>query len=278
MIPLILRNFKKLALAAVVIGSISTAKAQTTVTTAPVGFTNITCSGSSDTIVSLPLARPTEYVGQIASVSGSILTIAGSPSWTASQWVYAQGSQPKTYYVEIGGVVTAIAGTVSTTGVDNVVTGVGTTFTTAVAVGNGLIINGSYFVVASIVSDTSLTTTVPSRVAASAATASVSVSPNEGRIYTVTANDASSLTIALNGDSISSIQANTSISIIPYWTLNSVFPAGDANTSYIPTISPLSRQTQILIPDYVSSGINLSAPILYIYYNYILHHNIYLFL
>ena len=36
------------------------------------------------------------------SVSGSTLTINGSPSWTNNQFVYAAGTQPKHYYVLIG--------------------------------------------------------------------------------------------------------------------------------------------------------------------------------
>ena len=246
---------------------ISSSLAQTTVTTDPVGFTTINCSGSSDTIVSLPLARPTEFVGQIASVSGSTITISGSPAWTASQWVYAQGTQAKTYYVEVGGLLTSLAGTVSTTGTDNVVTGVGTSFTTALSASNGLVVNGSYYIVKAVTSDTSLTTTVATRVAVSGATASLSVSPNEGRIYTVTANDASSLTLNLNGDSIASLQPNTNISIAPYWTINTVFPSSDVGVSFVASPSAGAKKTQILIPDYITQGVNLAPNVIYFYYN-----------
>ena len=173
--------------------------AQTTVTTDPVGFTKITCLGNSDTIVSLPLTRPAEFVGTIQSVSGNVITITGSTAWTPNQFVYVSGTQPKTYYALIGSGTTA--------------------------------------------------------------------NPKEGAIYTITANGANTLTLNLNGDSISAVPAGTSVSVIPYWTLNTVFPASDAGVSFTPSTSIFSLQTAILLPDTMSAGINLAPTKTYFFYN-----------
>lgn len=183
-------SFMALA-AAGVLALATSGYAQTTVTTDPVGFNTVNCLANSDTYASLPFTRPPEFVGTVASVSGNTVTVSGTTGWTANQFVYVSGSQPKTYY--------ALIGTSSTS------------------------------------------------------------NPNEGRVYLVTANDSVSVTLNLNGDSISSIASGTPISLIPYWTLNTVFPASDENVSFTPSSSPISLKTQILIPDYQSSGINLAA-------------------
>lgn len=72
------------------------------VVTDPVGFTTTSCVSNSDTLVATPFTRPQAFVGSIASASGSVLTISGSPGWTTNQFVYVQGSQPNHYYALIG--------------------------------------------------------------------------------------------------------------------------------------------------------------------------------
>lgn len=89
---------------AVVISSLSLgqfAGAQTTVATDPVGFTTIQCLANSDTLLSVPFTRPPEFVGALQSISGDTITVSGNP-WSANQFVYAIGSQPKTYFVLVG--------------------------------------------------------------------------------------------------------------------------------------------------------------------------------
>ena len=73
-----------------------------TVVSDPVGFTTSSCLSNSDTLLSLPFTRPQAFVGSIASVSGSTITVVGSPGWTTNQFVYVQGAQPNHYYVLIG--------------------------------------------------------------------------------------------------------------------------------------------------------------------------------
>lgn len=172
--------------------------AQTAVTE-PVGFTRVQTLGSSDTLVSTPLTRPAEYVGSIASVSGNVITLSGSPALTTNQFVYAAGTQPKRYYVITSATDTANA--------------------------------------------------------------------KEGRQFLITANTANTLTLNLNGDSLAGIPANAQARIIPYWTLGTVFPAGDAGVSFTPTTTTRTLKTQVLIPDYSNVGTNLSYPQTYYYIN-----------
>ena len=72
------------------------------VVTDPVGFTTTSCLSNSDTLVSIPFTRPQAFVGSVASIAGSTLTVTGSPGWTTNQFVYAQGSQPNHYYLLVG--------------------------------------------------------------------------------------------------------------------------------------------------------------------------------
>jgi uncharacterized protein (TIGR02597 family) len=51
------------------------------VTTDPVGFAKISCVSNSDTFVSLPFTRPSEFVGAIQSVSGNTIVVDSTP-WT----------------------------------------------------------------------------------------------------------------------------------------------------------------------------------------------------
>jgi uncharacterized protein (TIGR02597 family) len=84
----------------------------------------------------------------------------------------------------------------------------------------------------------------------------------EGRIYPITANDATSLTVNLGADTLNNINFGDSLVIEAYWTLNTVFPNGyGINVS--PTVG--NRNTEILIPDLTSVGINLSASKIYFF-------------
>ncbi|MGH8092473.1 MAG: TIGR02597 family protein [Chthoniobacterales bacterium] len=73
-----------------------------TVVTNPVGFTTTSCLSNSDTLVSTPFTRPPAFLGSIASIVGSTLTVSGSPGWATNQFVYVQGTQPNHYYALLG--------------------------------------------------------------------------------------------------------------------------------------------------------------------------------
>ncbi len=256
-------------------------KAQST-TSPPVGFTTGTCLGASDTLLSLPFNRPAEFVGAIAAVSGTTLTVSGSTGWQANQFVYGDiltsgSTQHNHYYALIGPRQIALSGSINLTSGTNAVTGVGTSFTSAIAPGDGLILTGStgsgYYSVQAVTDDTDLTLTGAARATLAAQPAAVSKSPKEGSTYLVTANatdgnGVSTLVLDTNGDDISPVAAGTQVSLIPYWTLNTVFPATDANVWYTPSTSTHSGgvQTEILIPGYAQQGVNLTASAFYYYY------------
>ena len=165
-----------------------------TATTDPVGYNTLTLRANSDTYVSVPFQRPSVFVGQVSSVSGNMLTLAGA-SWTTNQFVYAAGSQANTYYAFIR--------------------------------------SGS----------------------------------KEGNYYTITASGSNSLTVDLGGDTLAGLAAGDSVSVIPYWTLGTVFPASDVGVSFASSASAAVRPTQILIPDLASAGINLAPTVTYFFYN-----------
>ena len=89
-----------------------------------------------------------------------------------------------------------------------------------------------------------------------------SSNPKEGHFYPITANGTTTLTVTTTGaNDLTGITANTQVTIIPYWTLATAFPAGDANVSFTPTSSTASYKTQIEIPD--DSGPTISYSTVY---------------
>jgi len=91
--------------------------------------------------------------------------------------------------------------------------------------------------------------------------------PKEGCIYEVTGNTTNSLSLALNGDSITAVPANSQITLIPYWTLSTLFPAANANASFTPTVSTRNLATEILIPNYAAIGVNQAYSETYYFIN-----------
>jgi uncharacterized protein (TIGR02597 family) len=241
---------------------------QTTAATAPVGFVSTPVLANSDTLMTIPFARPAVFAGGIGSISGNTITVASSPAWTANQFVYAQGVQSNTYYAIVGPNPATVTGTVSVTNGSTAVTGSGTAFTSQIAVNDELVVNGLAYSVSAVPSSTSLTL---ARAYAGSSAAAVSAtydhSPKEGSWYTVTANGTNTLTVNLNGDSLGAVAAGTTISLVPFWTLGTAFPASAAGTSYIDSTTPKSPQTLVLMPDLTSEGINLAASASYFHYN-----------
>src|SRR5689334_8966965 len=66
-----------------------------------------------------------------------------------------------------------------------------------------------------------------------------------GSTFPITASDASSITINLDGDVLNAA-ANDQLAIIPYWTLGTVFPGG-LGVHVSPSASEL--RTEIILPD-----------------------------
>jgi len=100
-------------------------------------------------------------------------------------------------------------------------------------------------------------------------TSGTAVSPKNGASYTVTANSGTTLTLNLNGDDISGVPPGSAITVLPYWTLNTLFPPTDAGVSFTPSAgsSGRKRATQILFPDFSDAGVNLAPPVGYYFYN-----------
>lgn len=65
--------------------------------TNPVGYVKIgdTTDGqpaikaNTDVVVSIPLHRPAEFYGNVASATATTITLSGSPAWTSNQWASA---------------------------------------------------------------------------------------------------------------------------------------------------------------------------------------------
>jgi len=87
----------------------------------------------------------------------------------------------------------------------------------------------------------------------------------EGMFYTVTANDATTLTINPNNDVNldNNVAPGDTVRVIPYWTLNTLFPNGQGLYAS-PTLVPVSS---ILLPQLATAGINLPANTSYFYYS-----------
>ncbi len=85
-----------------------------------------------------------------------------------------------------------------------------------------------------------------------------------GMYYTVTANGGTSITIDPNGDVglDGNVGTGDTFRVIPYWTLNTLFPGGQGLYSST-NLSPVSS---ILIPPGKTPGINLAAAGIYFYY------------
>jgi uncharacterized protein (TIGR02597 family) len=82
----------------------------------------------------------------------------------------------------------------------------------------------------------------------------------EGSMYAVLSNTANTITV--NG-TLNSVSTDDAFSVEPYWTFKTVFANG-AGVNVSPTVG--DRRTEVLIPDFTSRGINLSASKIY-YFN-----------
>lgn len=72
------------------------------VSTDPVGFVSISVPAASDAVLAVPLNRAAEFKGVIQSISGNVITVAGTPAWTAN--AFAPGvTANKTYAIQIAG-------------------------------------------------------------------------------------------------------------------------------------------------------------------------------
>ena len=85
----------------------------------------------------------------------------------------------------------------------------------------------------------------------------------EGHTYPIIGNGTNTLTVELGPDDLVGIPASAQVSVLPNWTLATVFPASNQNVSFTPTTSVLAYKTQIRVPNTSAAGINLPAATYY---------------
>jgi uncharacterized protein (TIGR02597 family) len=85
-----------------------------------------------------------------------------------------------------------------------------------------------------------------------------------GAWFTITNNDASNLYVTLTPENASLAAAGDQVTIVPFWTLNTVWPNG---TGVVATTLSSSPKSEVLFPSIGSVGINLSPEATYYFYN-----------
>jgi uncharacterized protein (TIGR02597 family) len=85
----------------------------------------------------------------------------------------------------------------------------------------------------------------------------------EGRYYDITNNTTNTLVLDLKGNPLTGLAAGDLVSVVPHWTVGTVFVNG--NGVHL-TTDPDSHKTDVLIPDVGGAGINLSAAATYYYF------------
>jgi len=98
----------------------------------------------------------------------------------------------------------------------------------------------------------------------------------DGHWYAITANTADTLTVDLNGENVPAAAADDGVLIAKFWTLNELFPPADATTDPATTghaiVASLNeylfgRKTELLMPDQLTSGVNIAPSDIYYIYN-----------
>lgn len=85
-----------------------------------------------------------------------------------------------------------------------------------------------------------------------------------GKTFTITANDAQTLTFYTEGDTVAGTADGDQFSVVKYWTLGTLFPPGNQNT-IIPTTN-LSTKTTLGLPNTSGTGTNLAPNPWYLIY------------
>ena len=92
-------KMKKLSTAILVMAASAGFAVAQTAATIPVGYITVTTPAGADSTFSIPLARPAVLSSVATAASGTTLTVKAT-GITASQFLYAPGSQPNNYYVK----------------------------------------------------------------------------------------------------------------------------------------------------------------------------------
>jgi uncharacterized protein (TIGR02597 family) len=86
----------------------------------------------------------------------------------------------------------------------------------------------------------------------------------EGEIFTIAANSEDTLALSLFGDTLIGLNPGDPVSIVPYWTLGTLFPNGEG---IMPSEYPAIRNTEVIMPDLAVQGVNGSAAHTYYFWN-----------
>ncbi len=87
-----------------------------------------------------------------------------------------------------------------------------------------------------------------------------------GTTFRVVSNGTGDFVVACDGLTVASADI-TAIEVRPYWTINTMFPSADSGVSFTPSTSALTggRRTQLVLPNFVGTGINRAPSTLYFY-------------
>lgn len=90
----------KILSSVIAVGIASTAFGQ--YATDPVGFVSVTVKSNSDATIAVPMNRSSEFKGTISSISGTTITLNGTPGWTNGQLepLAPSGTGSKTYAIQ----------------------------------------------------------------------------------------------------------------------------------------------------------------------------------
>jgi uncharacterized protein (TIGR02597 family) len=96
--------------------------------------------------------------------------------------------------------------------------------------------------------------------------ASVTSGTLTGTGFLVVSNGTGDITVSLDGLTATSADI-TGIVVHPLWTLNTLFPASDANVTFTPSTgtTTATRRTQLVMPNFTGTGINRAASAVYFY-------------
>ncbi len=85
-----------------------------------------------------------------------------------------------------------------------------------------------------------------------------------GYVFSITANLAATVTIALDGDDFSGVATSDEFEILPHWTLDLLFPAASQNTVHASSsVFPTARKTEIQFFNQTKDGIDLAPSQIY---------------
>ena len=89
----------------------------------------------------------------------------------------------------------------------------------------------------------------------------------QGQFFTVASNDSASVLVDSAGLDLSQIAASDRLELAPYWTLGTLYPAGQAGTAFVASTSTLVRQTELYFYDSAGAGINRAPAATYYFFN-----------